>query len=238
MCAVALQEAITPSGRPSRSAPITNVTSARSTSESGPPLRATRATLWPGSSPMLPTRTTGTENSAPMDARTALCPNGSAVPGPRATLPAPNASAERSTVPTLPGSPTPHSATHTGPTGTGAGAAAAGIRSSPSATNVRSLSRQRRPASLRSSLSDSLLGLVMGTGYKKGARPAGGGAPGRSGVDSRLGRQRLAGGLGESAEGVGVAHGDVGQDLAVDLDPGQLQAVHERAVGHPVLARG
>src|SRR5215212_6705062 len=54
----------------------------------------------------------------------------------------------------------------------------------------------------------------------------------------RLGRQRLAGALGKSAEGLGVAHGDVGQHLAVQLDTGQLEAVHERAVGHPVLARG
>ena len=120
MCAVALQEAITPSGSPSRSAPITNVTSPRRTSLSGLPLRAASATLWPGRSPTLLTRTTGTEKIAPIEARTALCPYGSAVPGPSATLPAPKASAERSTVPTLPGSPTPHSATQTGPAGAGA----------------------------------------------------------------------------------------------------------------------
>ena len=48
---------------------------------------------------MVATRTTGTAKIAPIDARTALGPNGSAVPGPSATLPAPNASAERSTVP-------------------------------------------------------------------------------------------------------------------------------------------
>ena len=63
------------------------------------------------------TRATGTSNSAPIEARTALGPYGSALPGPSATLPAPNASAERSTVPTLPGSLTPHSARQTGPTG-------------------------------------------------------------------------------------------------------------------------
>jgi hypothetical protein len=62
----------------------------------------------------------GTEKIAPIEARTALCPYGSALPGPSATLPAPNASAERRTVPTLPGSPTPHSATHSGPAGSGA----------------------------------------------------------------------------------------------------------------------
>ena len=60
---------------------------------------------------------TGTENSAPIEARTALCPYGSALPGPSATESAPNASAPRITVPTLPGSATPHSATQRGPTG-------------------------------------------------------------------------------------------------------------------------
>ncbi len=44
---------------------------------------------------------------APMLARTAFGPWGSAQPGPSATQEAPNAWAERSTVPTLPGSPTP-----------------------------------------------------------------------------------------------------------------------------------
>ena len=41
-------------------------------------------------------------------------------PGRARRCAAPNASAERSTVPTLPGSLTPHSATHSGPTGAGA----------------------------------------------------------------------------------------------------------------------
>src|SRR4051794_10132394 len=50
--------------------------------------------------------------------------------------------------------------------------------------------------------------------------------------------RRLAGGLGKASEGLGVAHGDVGEALAVELDAGQLQAVHERAVAHAVLARG
>src|SRR4051812_49918972 len=51
------------------------------------------------------------------------------------------------------------------------------------------------------------------------------------------GRRRLAGALGESAEGLGVAHGDVSQHLAVELDAGELQAVDEGAVAHAVLAR-
>ena len=58
------------------------------------------------------TRETGMVKIAPIEARTALCPYGSAEPGPSATVAAPKASALRSTVPTLPGSLTPHSATH------------------------------------------------------------------------------------------------------------------------------
>ena len=71
----------------------------------------------PGSSCGERTFATGTEKIAPIEARTALCDHGSAQPGPSATELAPNASALRMIVPTLPGSPTPHSATHSGPTG-------------------------------------------------------------------------------------------------------------------------
>ena len=63
------------------------------------------------------TRATGTEKIAPIEARTALGENGSAQPGPSATLAAPKASAPRRTVPTLPGSRTPHRPTHSGPAG-------------------------------------------------------------------------------------------------------------------------
>src|ERR687896_1559694 len=58
------------------------------------------------------------------------------------------------------------------------------------------------------------------------------------GVSAGSGRGRLAGALGESAEGLGIAHGDVREHLAVELDPGQLEAVHEGGVAHAVLARG
>ena len=44
------------------------------------------------------------------------------------------------------------------------------------------------------------------------------------------GRQRLAGALGKASEGVGVADCDVREDLAVELDAGELQAVHELRV--------
>src|SRR4051794_39185105 len=52
------------------------------------------------------------------------------------------------------------------------------------------------------------------------------------------GRRRLTGGVGESGERLGVADGDVGEHLAVELDPGELQPVHELAVVQAVLARG
>src|SRR5688572_351303 len=52
------------------------------------------------------------------------------------------------------------------------------------------------------------------------------------------GRRRLAGALGESAEGLGVAHGDVREHLPVELDLGQLEAVHELGVAHAVLPSG
>src|SRR3954453_19866269 len=54
----------------------------------------------------------------------------------------------------------------------------------------------------------------------------------------RSGRQRLTGALGNSAERLGIAHGDVGQHLAVELAAGQLEAVHEGAVAHALLAGG
>src|SRR3954452_6012588 len=74
------------------------------------------------------------------------------------------------------------------------------------------------------------------TGIKKApsVRRPGGSSVGFSGSRCR----RLSGGLGKASERLGVAHGDVGEDLAIQLDAGQLEAVHERAVAHAVLARG
>src|SRR5215218_6069398 len=54
----------------------------------------------------------------------------------------------------------------------------------------------------------------------------------------RSGCRRLTGGLGKSAERLRITHGDVGQDLAVQVDLGQLEAVDELAVGHAVEAGG
>src|SRR5919112_4261867 len=64
--------------------------------------------------------------------------------------------------------------------------------------------------------------------------------PGGSSMSALLGgsSRRLSGGIGKSAERLGVAHGDVGQHLAVELDAGQLEAVDERAVAQAILARG
>src|SRR3954447_8416811 len=133
-----------------------------------------------------------------------------------------------------PGSPLP-SATYSALGGQPA-AAAASTRSSPSATNSPSLSRRRLPASLRISLRASLWGLVIG--IKKGAAPLPEGARWLRRFWVRLGRRGLSGALGKSAERLGVAHGDVGQDLAVQLDARQLQAVDERGVRHALGARG
>src|SRR3954469_10284746 len=118
-------------------------------------------------------------------------------------------------------------------------ASAASSRSSPSATNEPSLSRQRLPASLRTSLRASLWGEVISMKKQKGRR-SDGGAPCRrlGGVEGCLGRRGLSGALGKSAEGLGIAHGDVGQHLAVQLDARQLQAVDERRVRHALGARG
>ncbi len=62
-------------------------------------------------------RAGGRANTDPMAARTALGPYGSAVPGPMSTGPSASACADRMTVPTLPGSPTPYSATLRSPPG-------------------------------------------------------------------------------------------------------------------------
>src|ERR1700733_1893232 len=255
----------------------------RQSSSRGSPAPGTSAILRPGRAATESVRASGAANPAPMDARTALGEYGSAVPGPSATHEAPNASAERSTAPTLPGSCTPCRYTHSGPTGAGAQrssyTASVGVpeprpeaeantpgstsiptkplpaaayrsmgiqplasaelnKSSPSATNCPARSRQRRRwRSLRISLSLSLWGLVI---IKKGAllkerRPVGG--AGWSACRS-AGRQRLTGAVGKASEGVAVTHGDVREDLAVELHPGQLEAMHELRVGHVVLARG
>src|SRR5918992_364615 len=55
---------------------------------------------------------------------------------------------------------------------------------------------------------------------------------------ARLRSHGLPGPVGKASEGLRVAHGDVGQHLAVDLDTGLLQAVHELAVRHALLASG
>src|SRR5580704_14186171 len=52
------------------------------------------------------------------------------------------------------------------------------------------------------------------------------------------GSQRFAGALSDASEGVGVVHGDVGQDLAVELHVRELEAMDELRVGEAVLARG
>src|SRR5260370_5197561 len=49
--------------------------------------------------------------------------------------------------------------------------------------------------------------------------------------------ERSLRGRGDRLESLGLADGDVGQHLAVEIESGQLDAVHELRVGHPVLPR-
>src|SRR5690349_22395450 len=86
----------------------------------------------------------------------------------------------------------------------------------------------------------SLWGLVIWVMKRKRAPLRSGGAPDalRRSVLACLGRRGLASALGKSAEGLRVAHGDVGQHLAVQLDARQLQAVDERRVRHALGTRG
>src|SRR5581483_8022652 len=50
--------------------------------------------------------------------------------------------------------------------------------------------------------------------------------------------ERLPGGGHQGAEGARIGHGQVGEDLAVDVDLGRLQPGHEAGVGHVVLPAG
>src|SRR4029079_14587889 len=44
--------------------------------------------------------------------------------------------------------------------------------------------------------------------------------------------------IGERLEARRILHRELGQHLAVDLDPGLVETVYKSAVGQPVLARG
>src|SRR5688572_24279553 len=48
--------------------------------------------------------------------------------------------------------------------------------------------------------------------------------------------QRLAGGVGNRGKRGRIMHGQVGKNLPVDFETGELQAIHEDAVAHVVLA--
>src|SRR3954454_9175360 len=107
-------------------------------------------------------------------------------------------------------------------------AVAASTRSSPSATNSPSLSRQRRSCSLRTSFSFSLSRDVITA--RPSRRASGGGGFGLS-LERLL---RLARELGERRR---VGRGEIGEDLAVELDAVRLQAGDELVVREPVRAR-
>src|SRR3954447_5554251 len=113
-------------------------------------------------------------------------------------------------------------------------ASAAATKSSPSTTNSPLRARSRFVWSLRICLSFGLSADVI-TEQKRAPL----GAPGRScWCCGSLSGRGLPGCLHESAERLGVAHGDVGQNLAVQLDSGQLEPVHELRVAHAVELGG
>src|SRR3954462_8081489 len=107
-------------------------------------------------------------------------------------------------------------------------------RSSPSAANSPSFVRQLFCWSFRIVLSLSLSAEVITETKRaplKDARESSGSAFALSG-------RGLPGCLGKTSERLGVADGDVREHLAVELDAGDLQAVHELAVRHALLAGG
>src|SRR5436190_14228232 len=113
-------------------------------------------------------------------------------------------------------------------------AAPASTRSSPSATNSPVVARPRFVWSLRICLSFGLSADVI-TEQKRAPIEA----PGRScWCCGSLSGRGLPGGLGESPERLGVADGYVGQDLPVQLDASQLEAVHELRVAHAIELGG
>src|SRR5687767_2289110 len=107
-------------------------------------------------------------------------------------------------------------------------------RSSPSAANSPSFARQRFCWSFRMVLSLSLSAEVIMEIKRAPLR----GARESSKVRVRLSGRGLPGFLGKTSERLGVADGDVREHLAVELDAGLLEAVHELAVAHALLAGG
>src|SRR4051794_20451080 len=99
----------------------------------------------------------------------------------------------------------------------------------PSSTKARSSWRAlRRPTRRRSRLT---LGWCLPRGEPN--------VLGRLLGSAALGRRgRRAGDLHEGGEGGRLAHGEIGEDLAVDLHAGVLQTVDEPAVAEAVLAGG
>src|SRR5690606_21438347 len=81
-------------------------------------------------------------------------------------------------------------------------------------------------------------GIIPSAGAANGSshRAWGPVAAGVVGIASRSGG--VLGRLDERAERFRLAHGDVGEDLAVELDARLAQARDEARVGHALLARG
>src|SRR5919112_4492440 len=108
------------------------------------------------------------------------------------------------------------------------------MRSSPSALNSPSFVRQLFCWSFRMVLSLSLSAEVITETKRAPTR----GARESSKSAFALSGRGLPGFLGKTSERLRVADGDVREHLAVELDAGLLEAVHELAVAHALLARG
>ena len=202
---------------------------------SGSRRRRASATRSPGSSPMSLTRASATVKIAPMLARTALGPCGSAQPGPSATHDAPKASAERSTVPTLPGSPTPYRYTHSGRRARSSAARRRRSRACPSRARRRSRARSARPhGSRRCRARSRPAGSPRRAGARR-ARPLPAGPRPRPGT-GRCGRGRAwcAGGARPSGGGcVGIGFGSCHKKSAVLFRSDAREAVCRLPVPRP-----
>src|SRR4051812_29649489 len=123
----------------------------------------------------------------------------------------------------------------------------------PSARNAPAASRPARRVSLRAATTRaerSVSGSVTVASPRHATTPPGPAPRGRTPTASsgscsgsgggaatgRRGRDRSAGGLDQRGEGSRLVHRELGEHAAVELDAGQLQALHEPVVGHVVLA--
>src|SRR3954447_1232008 len=216
-------------------------------SVNGSPPSATSATALRSSKSPISTR-----NVEPIAARNALGPNGSAQPSESIT-PAPNASAERSSVPTLPGSDTRHSArataalasvsrrrktprTRGGWPSAETSASSEGSTSSPATSSSTASNPPARAASTRSSPSTTNRPSLSRQRRSCSLRTSLSFSLSRELI--RSGAERRLGALGNRPESLRILDGEIGEHLAVERDLGLLQPGDELVVREPVRPRG